>query len=138
MIAVTFYDPETGALGRTYTGPESQLASNTPPGQACVAGVHDAATCRVRMVADEAGQLQPVVEPIEAAAAVDLAAEAARVRAARNVALRECDWVTAVAVETGEPVPDAWKVYRQALRDITDQPGFPVAVAWPTSPHVLT
>lgn len=28
----------------------------------------------------------------------------------------------------------AWKEYRQALRDITSQPGFPREIAWPVSP----
>ncbi len=28
----------------------------------------------------------------------------------------------------------AWKAYRQALRDITKQPGFPTTITWPTPP----
>ena len=27
-----------------------------------------------------------------------------------------------------------WKSYRQALRDVTSQPGFPETIAWPTRP----
>jgi hypothetical protein len=30
---------------------------------------------------------------------------------------------------------DAWKVYRQALRDITDQPDYPRTIIWPTLPE---
>jgi hypothetical protein len=31
-----------------------------------------------------------------------------------------------------------WATYRQALRDLTDQPGFPDQINWPgTSPTVL-
>ncbi|WP_084027321.1 phage tail assembly chaperone [Delftia sp. JD2] len=30
-----------------------------------------------------------------------------------------CDWVTLRAQETGDPVPEAWRAYRQALRDIS-------------------
>lgn len=29
---------------------------------------------------------------------------------------------------------DAWASYRQALRDITTQPGFPLNIVWPTPP----
>ncbi|MGA0926878.1 MAG: phage tail assembly chaperone [Burkholderiaceae bacterium] len=29
----------------------------------------------------------------------------------------------------------AWASYRQALRDITGQAGFPYAVTWPTKPE---
>lgn len=29
---------------------------------------------------------------------------------------------------------NAWGIYRQALRDITDQPGFPLNIEWPQSP----
>lgn len=29
----------------------------------------------------------------------------------------------------------AWTTYRQALRDITDQPGYPDNIAWPETPQ---
>lgn len=29
---------------------------------------------------------------------------------------------------------EAWATYRQALRDITKQPGFPLDIQWPTQP----
>lgn len=34
------------------------------------------------------------------------------------------------------PVADKelWAVYRQALRDITEQPGYPLQINWPTAP----
>jgi hypothetical protein len=32
----------------------------------------------------------------------------------------------------------AWAVYRQALRDITSQPGYPTNVVWPTQPGSTT
>jgi len=31
-------------------------------------------------------------------------------------------------------VPDAWKTYRQALRDVPTQSGFPTDVTWPVEP----
>ncbi|MGG4054103.1 phage tail assembly chaperone [Delftia tsuruhatensis] len=41
--------------------------------------------------------------------------------------------MTLRAQETGEPMPAPWLAYRQALRDITDQPD-PLAIVWPTAP----
>lgn len=48
--------------------------------------------------------------------------------------LTESDWVTSRAYEKGEPVPQAWVDYRQALRDIPNQPGFPRNIVWPVAP----
>ena len=56
---------------------------------------------------------------------------AEQVRAERDALLAACDW-TQVA---DAPVDQAaWAVYRQALRDVTAQTGFPNAVVWPTKP----
>ncbi len=32
-------------------------------------------------------------------------------------------------------VPDAWRTYRQALRDVPTQAGFPENINWPTKPE---
>ena len=56
---------------------------------------------------------------------------AVNVRAERDGLLTESDW-TQVA---DAPVDaTAWATYRQALRDITDQAGFPNDINWPTQP----
>lgn len=55
------------------------------------------------------------------------------VRRARNALLSETDWVAIKSGETGTPVPVAWLEYRQALRDITNQPD-PFQIVWPTRP----
>lgn len=57
---------------------------------------------------------------------------ATSVRDQRNALLTESDW-TQVA---DAPVDAAaWATYRQALRDITAQEGFPYNVTWPTKPE---
>lgn len=56
------------------------------------------------------------------------------VRAERDAKLAATDWVVIKAMERGEAVSAAWAAYRQALRDITAQAGFPVNVAWPVEP----
>ena len=55
-------------------------------------------------------------------------------RQERNKRLTECDWVTLKAYSTDTPVPEEWKVYMQALRDlpsVTEDPKNPV---WPVQP----
>jgi hypothetical protein len=59
------------------------------------------------------------------------AEQAKRVRADRNSKLSECDWTQLIDA----PVDvDAWADYRQALRDVPDQDGFPWSVEWPEKP----
>ena len=58
-----------------------------------------------------------------------LAAAGSAIRSDRNRRLAECDWTQ---------LPDApvdtvtWASYRQELRDITSQEGFPHIIVWPT------
>jgi hypothetical protein len=60
--------------------------------------------------------------------------QAKSVRASRDTLLVECDWVAIKAFETGSSVSAQWSTYRQALRDITTQAGFPWTVEWPVQP----
>jgi len=62
----------------------------------------------------------------------DLERVQAEVRAQRDRLLTASDW-TQVA---DAPVDQAaWATYRQALRDIPQQAGFPATVVWPTQPE---
>lgn len=57
--------------------------------------------------------------------------EAGLVRQARNEFLAETDvWGLSDYPTTAEQT-----AYRQALRDITDQAGFPTDITWPTKPE---
>jgi hypothetical protein len=58
-------------------------------------------------------------------------AQAAQIRAERNSMLAASDW-TQLADSTADKA--AWATYRQALRDITAQAGFPWTVDWPVQP----
>ena len=59
----------------------------------------------------------------------------AALRAERNRRLTETDWIAARAYERGEPVPEAWAAYRQALRDLparlTDEQVLSGEIPWP-------
>jgi hypothetical protein len=52
------------------------------------------------------------------------------VRRQRDALLKETDWYGLSDVT----MPTEIAVYRQALRDITNQDGFPHIIAWPTKP----
>ena len=66
----------------------------------------------------------------EAKTALD-AKQAESVRTERTKKLAETDWTQL----TDAPVNSAlWGTYRQALRDVTTQTGFPWEVTWPTEP----
>jgi len=75
----------------------------------------------------EAGEL--TIEPDPGPTTEQLAAQ---VRAERDRLLADSDWTQ---------VPDApvdqaaWATYRQALRDVPEQVGFPEDVVWPTKPE---
>ena len=58
------------------------------------------------------------------------AAEAAREW--RNKLLDDCD--NMLVPDRPNVDVDAWKVYRQALRDVPEQEGFPLAIVWPVKP----
>jgi hypothetical protein len=74
-----------------------------------------------------------VVEP---ASEVEIAGRTidrwAEVRAERNMYLAECDWTQ---LPDAPLDTNAWRVYRQALRDITAQTD-PYNIAWPEPPQM--
>ena len=62
---------------------------------------------------------------------IENAQQAAAVRADRNARLAATDW-TQIADSTADK--PAWATYRQALRDVPSQAGFPQSVSWPQEP----
>ena len=59
------------------------------------------------------------------------AEQAKSVRDQRNTKLAESDWTQVADAPVDK---QAWATYRQALRDITTQTGFPWEVTWPDAP----
>ena len=55
-------------------------------------------------------------------------------RRERNRRLAECDWVVIRATSTDTPVPEEWKVYMQALRDLPANTEDPTNPVWPDRP----
>ena len=59
------------------------------------------------------------------------AEQAKSVRASRDAKLADCDWTQVADAPVDKTV---WATYRQALRDITAQEGFPWTVTYPDKP----
>lgn len=59
------------------------------------------------------------------------AEKAQAVRDERNKKLLDCDWTQ---LQDSPVDKTAWSTYRQELRDVTTQPGFPWTVVWPLQP----
>ena len=59
----------------------------------------------------------------------------ANVRADRNARLAASDWTQLADAPLDAASRAAWAVYRQALRDITEQPD-PWAITWPERPEM--
>jgi hypothetical protein len=63
--------------------------------------------------------------------AIKDAEQAKSVRQSRSDKLADCDWTQVADAPVDKAV---WATYRQALRDITTQDGFPWSVTWPDAP----
>lgn len=68
----------------------------------------------------------------------NITALAATIRATRDAILNEVDIIYCNAERWESYLSDEkakWRAYKQALRDITDQEGFPLEVVWPEMPN---
>lgn len=81
-----------------------------------------------RITADADGR--PVLTDPAPLTADELASAA---RTKRAALLAACDWTQSRDIP--EAISNAWAPYRQSLRDITAQPGFPHAITWPEAPQ---
>jgi len=60
------------------------------------------------------------------------AERAAVIRQERSVKLKECDWTQTADSPVNK---ETWATYRQSLRDVPSQEGFPWTITWPTQPE---
>lgn len=67
-------------------------------------------------------------------AAPDYEQMAADVRAKRDALLAASDYTQATDYPSTYAARTAWAKYRQQLRDVTKQAGFPASVVWPVPP----
>ena len=65
-------------------------------------------------------------------------AKAKEVRAQRDALLEETDYLLMPDYPISAEDLEAVKAYRQALRDVPEQEGFPYTVVWPEKPSVVS
>lgn len=53
----------------------------------------------------------------------------------RDILLAQCDWTMLPDAPITSAEREQWKAYRQALRDIPQQEGFPLEFSWPSEPE---
>jgi hypothetical protein len=62
-----------------------------------------------------------------------LAVDSQMCREKRTHELKKSDWIELSSVSL--PNKEEWITYRQALRDVPQQSGFPYTITWPTEPE---
>jgi hypothetical protein len=66
---------------------------------------------------------------------VDTESVASKARLRRSHLLVQSDWTQLPNSPLTPEAQQSWATYRQALRDITSQAGFPLDIEWPTFPN---
>ena len=66
----------------------------------------------------------------------DIPMNAEEARAKRDKLLEESDWTQVLDAPIDAETREAYRVYRQALRDVPEQEGFPETITWPELPAV--
>ena len=79
----------------------------------------------------EDGTVTTAAENEAAYKAMKDAEQAKSVRTQRGEKLKDTDWTQVIDAPVDQT---AWAAYRQALRDITGQEGFPWTITWPEQP----
>lgn len=62
----------------------------------------------------------------------------ANAKARRDELLRETDWTQVLDAQISSESQAQMRTYRQALRDITEQEGYPYAIEWPVMPEIVS
>ena len=83
------------------------------------------------------GRIEQSAEAAPVPSVPELTAEQqeAQIRAQRNSLLTLSDWTQLADAPLTAEQKQAWAEYRQALRDVPEQAGFPENVAWPLVPE---
>jgi hypothetical protein len=81
---------------------------------------------------DAEGNVTTAAENEAAYKATKDAEQAKSVRSQRGDKLKDSDWTQVADAPVDK---EAWATYRQSLRDVTQQSGFPWTITWPTQPE---
>lgn len=73
------------------------------------------------------------IEPVSSDSGISREQASDATRSERNSRLSATDWTQARDIP--ETTTAKWATYRQALRDVPDQSGFPFCIEWPEKPE---
>lgn len=140
MIRYTFYT-SLGEYTQTGITTDPVTEYDIPEGQGVYYGVVNSETQYHNIELD-----QPVFKPAKPGEyylfdytskswSPDLTRAAGQAWYKRQQLLADSDWTDTVSAQARLGTAYAeWQLYRQALRDITLQPGYPTTIEWPTAP----
>lgn len=138
MKPITYFDPFSGRILGSSICSDQEAIANTPKGAQVLSGMYDGLEFYV--VAGVPTKLPPkpnkfCVFDYDTKQWVDMRTTEIQwsiVRDDRNRRLQTTDWtqLTDISAETKA----LWEPYRQALRDVTNQPD-PFNIIWPTPPQ---
>lgn len=147
---ITIYSTETNDILRTVTCPDNMVNLQCGNGECFIVGTVDDKTHYIvdgeihKFSADELNQKsnipygykwempeRQVVQVLPDSAISEYYAY--QVRSKRDTLLAACDWTQ--TADQPEATKLKWQPYRQALRDITTQTGFPLEILWPELPQ---
>jgi hypothetical protein len=132
VIEIGHYKKLFPATSFPSTGPDADFMESNDALGVTIWKLHDKATQKLISVAPYIEDNQvftvEVADKTEEDIAADTVIEANSVRATRDQLLKDTDWTQVADVPVDKP---AYVIYRQALRDITLQEGFPFNVEWP-------
>lgn len=83
---------------------------------------------------DDQGVTHTAAEQYEAYCFAKDADQGKVVRADRNRRLADCDWTQLLDSPLDDTARIAWQLYREQLRAVPQQPGFPWEITWPDKP----
>ena len=149
-MSYIIFNTATGEIASFYSSNDNaqeQVANQLLPGQAYIEGSPtDPATSYVKQVDGQYVLASRPPPPSRFCSWIDgqwvedeqqkLDVYASNARDQRNALLQESDWTDTASAPArlGEDYYNQWQTYRQALRDITKQSGFPLDVIWPVPP----
>lgn len=142
----SFYEIKTGVFtGRSFSGNSKHLALNTPEGCAAFPGYVDPNVFRYEngVAVKWKPPAPPNTDLVEYEwdeSAWSWVAQPTRLsieneaRSIRDNLLTASDWTQIPDVDLSDAEVLSWRTYRQALRNISEQNGFPFTIVWPDPP----
>lgn len=132
-----FFDPSNGRF-LSFVDSQNQevLDMNTPEGSVFVDGNYDINYYLDQGVVVKQPEQPSTLHMFDFQTKTWIYSSSA-IKGRRASLLEQSDWTDTLSSKTrlGDNLYSQWQVYRQALRDIPQQSGYPQNVVWPTPPQ---